>query len=84
MIPAGGMPISASGGASSAKSDSSGVSASPWNQGDFVIGWGDGDPRTGDRTAPGGSLTGAVGGLGMPLIVAGTIIVGALLWKRFR
>jgi hypothetical protein len=77
--------MSFTGGAASSKSDSAGYVTSPFNAGDFVVNWGDGDATTGDRTAPAsGSLAGAVGGASAPLLIAGAIILGALLWKRSR
>jgi hypothetical protein len=73
-----------------------GTNATPWYQGDFVTSFA-GDARSGDRTAPPplsvGSADGAIG-TGVPtmaaaksnpsLLIAGAILIGALLWKVSR
>lgn len=73
-----------------------GTAQIPWYQGDQVVNFGAGDVRTGDRTAPaplgtvtpGGaaqSIGGAIGASNAwPLVAAGVILVGALLWKLSR
>jgi hypothetical protein len=67
---------------------------SPWYQGDIVLNTGSGDARTGDRTAPApaGAITadgiatlGGSGGFGSrEILIAGAIVMGAVLWRLSR
>ena len=74
------MSFSASATATSgAKSE--GFTTSNWYQGDMVNAWGDGDVKTGAREQ--GNEGGAgIGGIPMDVLIAGAIIIGAVLWKR--
>jgi hypothetical protein len=75
------MPSMSASATATSGAQNSGDTASPWYQGDMVNVWGDGDIATGsrDQGTPGASL----GGLsGTHLLIAGAIIVGALLWKK--
>lgn len=76
------------GGLSNQQSSSSGASSGPstsnWYQGDFAVSWADGAATTGSRAGLGASS--APGGLGIPteILIAGAIVLVALLWKRSR
>lgn len=75
------------GGLSNQQSSSSGASSGPstsnWYQGDFAVSWADGAATTGSRAGLGASGASALG-IPTEILIAGAIVLVALLWKRSR
>lgn len=83
--------LSTSSSSSATNGPLSSSSGNPWYQGDIVLNTGGSTGTSGDRTAPaltaGDPLATVATSTGLSsgtLIIAGFLIVGAVLWKSYR